>query len=113
MKITIELDGVPTPTGSTGSGPAKPEVSVGTESGVGAQSFEAQPASAASTTPPPEVLATAAKLGAFNAGPAPTEGELRGASAPNLYHSQGAGPAIHEIASAMSAGSAQSGKPCG
>jgi hypothetical protein len=101
MRITIDIDGQPTEGAKPASqgSPATPAPSPGN--------------SPASSSAPPEVLEIAATTGAINAGPAPTAVAAPSASAPQAFHSQGAGFSHEEIASATSAGSAQSGKPCG
>jgi hypothetical protein len=99
MRITIETDGEQVTKADFGT------------------AANLQPSPAAMGTPaepaaPPDVLALAATTGALNAGPAPA-GAAHDTSAPHPFISPGPGISEAAQAAAISAGSAQSGKPCG
>jgi hypothetical protein len=96
MKITIELD--------EKNGTAPPTTSVGHTAAV--------PATVSSAALSPEVLATAAAMGALNGGPAPNLSGT-GDSSPNAFLGQSsASQAASATAGGISAGPAAQARPC-
>jgi hypothetical protein len=96
MRITIDIDGQ--------------QVEADKPKAESMASGGASPTGGTTATAPSEVLALAAAIGAINAGPAPAAAQST--AEPHAFHSQGAGLSHQEIAAAISAGSAQGGKPC-